>query len=111
MCYCKLLSANSFIAATSQLEEEANENLEGVIGGLPAVLKGSSTTLIPGDSMAWLHPFLQQHGRYFTYQGSLTTPPCSEAVTWINLRKTSEVSEEQVIPSLYKQSTGVYGPA
>ena len=33
---------------------------------------------------------------YYTFQGSLTTPPCSEGVTWFVLKTPSEVSAEQV---------------
>ena len=33
---------------------------------------------------------------YFTYSGSLTTPPCSEGVRWIVLRDTLTVSAEQI---------------
>ena len=33
---------------------------------------------------------------YYTFAGSLTTPPCSEAVTWFVLKKPSEISAEEI---------------
>jgi carbonic anhydrase len=33
---------------------------------------------------------------YFTYSGSLTTPPCTESVRWIMLRRPVEVSKTQI---------------
>uniref|UniRef100_A0A0B7B2C3 Carbonic anhydrase n=1 Tax=Arion vulgaris TaxID=1028688 RepID=A0A0B7B2C3_9EUPU len=34
--------------------------------------------------------------RYWTYEGSLTTPPCHESVTWILLQKEISISSEQM---------------
>ncbi|WP_186644434.1 carbonic anhydrase [Fluviispira vulneris] len=34
--------------------------------------------------------------KYFTYSGSLTTPPCSQIVTWYVLKEQIEVSIEQI---------------
>jgi carbonic anhydrase len=43
---------------------------------------------------------------YFTYMGSLTTPPCSEGVTWIVIKQPLAVSAEQigVFGHLYKNN-------
>lgn len=33
---------------------------------------------------------------YYTYHGSLTTPPCSEVVTWIDFKQSIPLSHKQV---------------
>ncbi|MCP4342962.1 MAG: carbonic anhydrase family protein [Desulfobulbaceae bacterium] len=38
---------------------------------------------------------LESTKSYYTYKGSLTTPPCSPIVTWIVLQKTGKISKEQ----------------
>lgn len=40
--------------------------------------------------------FLPASKNYFTYGGSLTTPPCSEIVTWLVLETPVEASHEQI---------------
>ena len=40
--------------------------------------------------------FLPSHKEYFHYNGSLTTPPCTENVTWLILEEPIEISETQV---------------
>lgn len=39
---------------------------------------------------------LPQDRRYFTYMGSLTTPPCSEGVLWMVMKQPVPVSPEQI---------------
>ncbi len=53
-----------------------------------------------------LAKLLPERREYFTYMGSLTTPPCSEGVTWIVLKQPQVVSAEQigVFGHLYKNN-------
>lgn len=38
----------------------------------------------------------KETGHFYSYHGSLTTPPCSEGVQWIIMKEPIEVSEQQV---------------
>ncbi|CAH1155584.1 unnamed protein product [Phaedon cochleariae] len=41
--------------------------------------------------------FLPSNSGYYTYHGSLTTPPCSECVIWIVFKEPIEVSHDQLM--------------
>jgi carbonic anhydrase len=50
---------------------------------------------IPSVSIQ-VHDLLPKERDYFTYAGSLTTPPCSEGVSWFVLKGYATVSPQQV---------------
>jgi carbonic anhydrase len=61
----------------------------------------NSLPLEKNDTMvgpAALNPalLLPQDKRYFTYMGSLTTPPCSEGVLWMVMKQPVNLSAEQI---------------
>jgi carbonic anhydrase len=43
-----------------------------------------------------LNSLLPKHGTFIHYAGSLTTPPCSQAVQWFVLTRPIEISKEQL---------------
>ena len=43
-----------------------------------------------------LNELLPTERRYFTYMGSLTTPPCSEGVLWMVMKQPVPISAEQI---------------
>jgi len=50
----------------------------------------------PARGVIDLNHLLPPDRRYYTYMGSLTTPPCTEGVTWVVMRQPVPVSQEQI---------------
>jgi len=58
--------------------------------------KTKETEVVRNDLSIDAADLLPKHRGYFTFAGSLTTPPCSEGVTWFVLREPSPISAQQV---------------
>ena len=50
----------------------------------------------PASAPIELNELLPSDRRYYTYMGSLTTPPCSEGVKWIVMRQPVTLTKEQI---------------
>lgn len=77
-----------------------HDELDKVVKLLPFIThKGDKVTLSDPLDPAKLLP---RHTAYWTYPGSLTTPPCTESVTWILFKQPVQVSAEQVSQVIIK---------
>jgi carbonic anhydrase len=69
----------------------ANDMLGRIWSIMPSQ-EGASTMNLQIDPMK----LLPAERAYFRYQGSLTTPPCSEGITWTVLKQPIEASADQI---------------
>lgn len=83
------------LAVVGVLIEEGKENAAyaPVSKNLPK--KAGKVETIKGASIN-AQELLPQGKTYYTYPGSLTTPPCSEAVTWLVLKEPIQMSKAQI---------------
>jgi len=71
---------------------KANPLIQSVWNNLP-LEKNEAVNALNNIDLSQLLP----KGReYYTYMGSLTTPPCSEGVLWLVMKETIEMSPEQI---------------
>lgn len=81
------------VAVLFDMREQDNAFLRGLWPHLPLEPKrevfDSAVTID-------VNQLLPESRTYFTYMGSLTTPPCSEGVRWIVLKTPVEISPKQV---------------
>ena len=72
---------------------KANEFLKPIFDNFPA--KGTAETVVAGKTVN-VGKLLPAHHGYYTFDGSLTTPPCTENVRWFVLKMPVEMSAAQL---------------
>ncbi|HET7775902.1 MAG TPA: carbonic anhydrase family protein [Azospira sp.] len=52
--------------------------------------------VVPPDASIDLNQLLPEKRGYYTYMGSLTTPPCTEGVLWLVMQQPVQISAQQI---------------
>jgi carbonic anhydrase len=65
---------------------------EQILDNLPTQKKKALETDIPINLQDWL----PASKNYYTYVGSLTTPPCKQGIQWFLMKEPVNISEEQI---------------
>lgn len=78
-----------------QTRERDNAALRPILSELQYLMKEGSGVYM-GETFPLASLLPRSVDYFYTYQGSLTTPPCSEAVTWIVFPDPLPVSFSQV---------------
>ncbi len=73
---------------------DENAAYEAVLANAPTE-RTDGAIMVDGVTLD-LNSLLPEQTTYFTYNGSLTTPPCSEIVRWLLLDNVVELTDEQV---------------
>ncbi|MFM2065837.1 MAG: hypothetical protein RLZZ584_746 [Pseudomonadota bacterium] len=87
-------SADGRLAVVAVLIEQGRSHplVQLVWNSLPLERNEEQGSPVPID----LNQLLPDDRRYYTYMGSLTTPPCSEGVLWMVLKHPATFSPEQI---------------
>uniref|UniRef100_H0UTU7 Carbonic anhydrase n=1 Tax=Cavia porcellus TaxID=10141 RepID=H0UTU7_CAVPO len=92
------------LAAFLQEGPEENSAYEQLLSRLDEITEEGSETWIPGLDVSALLP--SDLSRYFQYEGSLTTPPCTQGVIWTVFNQTVKLSARQI----HTLSSSLWGP-
>lgn len=85
-------NGNLAVVAVMFTEGEKNRALEKAWGQMPQEAGGKQMLASSISPLEILPP----HRNYYRFNGSLTTPPCSEGVRWLVIKHTASASKEQI---------------
>lgn len=83
------------LAVVAVLLERGNENpfIQTLWNNMPLE---KNMPVAPPTATVDLNTLLPTSRNYYTYMGSLTTPPCSEGVLWLVMKQPVQVSQDQI---------------
>jgi carbonic anhydrase len=85
-------AGNLAVVAVMLVEGEPNPALASAWSHMPGI-EGGKQNLPAGISAEGLLPAKRD---YYRFNGSLTTPPCTEGVWWIVMKETVTASKDQI---------------
>ena len=99
------------LAVVAVMLDRGNENplIQTLWNNMPLEVNQDVTPSVAID----LNSLLPENRAYYTYMGSLTTPPCTENVLWIVFKQPMPVSADQVaiFSRLYKNNARPIQPS
>ncbi|XP_070605311.1 carbonic anhydrase 3-like [Erythrolamprus reginae] len=84
----------AIIAILIQVEKNPKPEMKRIIEEIDNIKTKGKEAPFQNFDPSILFP---QNRNYFTYQGSFTTPPCEECVTWIIIKEPISVDEQQML--------------
>ena len=84
---------NKTVVSVLFKEGKANPFIEKLWAHMPDQI---GTQIVVPDEEINVKDMLPSDRRYYYFNGSLTTPPCSEGVAWLVLKEPVEISQEQI---------------
>lgn len=86
-------SGNVAVVAVLMQQGNANPALANILSHVPTVR--NQLSVFPNDTID-LSALLPKNHAYYSFQGSLTTPPCSEGLQWLVMQYPIEASAQQI---------------